>query len=252
MLTWTGTVLLVIGVLMVGPSLAPYVTSRVHSPPLRQTNAPLTSISPVADPSATAMVDRPLGRPLLPLFEHDEAEPTILTPIPHPSVPTPTPVGRPPTRIVIPSIGVDASVVPTGWQMVDIGGSLQPVWLVPEARFAGWQEGSAPLGVPGNTVINGHNWPENAVFRDLYQIEPGERIVLYSGSLPLVYEVAEVLLLREAGQPLEVRQANARYIQPTDDERVTLVTCHPYAQLTYRLIVIARPTEAIQPGAGEE
>ncbi len=44
-------------------------------------------------------------------------------------------------------------------------------------------------------------------------------------------------------QPLEVRQANARYIQPTDDERVTLVTCHPYGSTRFRLIVIARPAE---------
>ncbi|HIE38038.1 MAG TPA: sortase, partial [Anaerolineae bacterium] len=138
------------------------------------------------------------------------------------------------------------------WQMVDFGGTLQPVWIVPEAHLAGWHEGSAPLGAPGNTIINGHNWPENAVFRDLYRVEAGDRIILYSGDTPSVYRVDEVLLLREAGQPLEVRQANARHILPTDDERVTLVTCHPYGQLTYRLIVIARPTESAQPGAGTQ
>jgi LPXTG-site transpeptidase (sortase) family protein len=101
--------------------------------------------------------------------------------------------------------------------------------------------------MPGNTVINGHNWPQHSVFRDLYGVEPGEGLILYADDKPFSYEVAEVLLLLEAGQPLEVRQANARYVQATDDERVTLVTCHPYGQLTYRLIVIARPVAPTGP-----
>ena len=131
-------------------------------------------------------------------------------------------------------------------------GSDQPVWNVPEAQFAGWHEGSVGLGVPGNTVISGHNWPQDAVFRDLYRIQPEERIILYSGNTPFVYEVTNVLLLREADQPLAVRQENARFIQPTNDERLTLVTCHPYGSVENRLIVIARPVPPTQPGAGEE
>jgi sortase (surface protein transpeptidase) len=54
--------------------------------------------------------------------------------------------------------------------------------------------------------------------------------------------VTEVLILPEAGQPLEVRIENAYYVLPTDDERLTLVTCHPYGSLRNRLIVIAHPT----------
>jgi sortase (surface protein transpeptidase) len=55
--------------------------------------------------------------------------------------------------------------------------------------------------------------------------------------------VSETLILPEAGQPLGVRRENARYVMPTDDERLTLVTCHPYGSLRNRLIVIARPDE---------
>jgi sortase (surface protein transpeptidase) len=51
------------------------------------------------------------------------------------------------------------------------------------------------------------------------------------------------LILPEAGQPLEVRVENAKYILPTEDERVTLVTCHPYGSLRNRLIVIAYPED---------
>ena len=42
---------------------------------------------------------------------------------------------------------------------------------------------------------------------------------------------------------MEVRLKNARHILPTEDERLTLVTCHPYGSLQYRLIVIAFPVE---------
>ena len=46
--------------------------------------------------------------------------------------------------------------------------------------------------------------------------------------------------------PLEVgaseaqRLANARYIQPTGDARVTLVTCWPYWTNTHRVVVVGK------------
>jgi sortase A len=243
-LAWAGAVLLVVGALMAGPSLAPYIASRLHRvPPTRATDPP-----PVVA-SATPALASPPSAVLLPFSEGVEVESTPPLPLPWPSTPTPIPAGYPPTRIVILSIEVDAPVQITGWEAVDIDGTVQSVWAVLEAHLAGWHEGSAPLGLAGNTVINGHNWPEDAVFRNLYQVEPGDRVVLYSDELVFSYEVTEALRLLEAGQPLEVRQANARYIQPTGDERVTLVTCHPYGGLTYRLVVVAKPTEFVQPEA---
>ena len=120
-------------------------------------------------------------------------------------------------------------------------GQTQAAWAVPAMYAAGWHETSAPLGVPGNTVLNGHNTTNGEVFRDLYTLEAGDTITSYSGDTPYTYAVTSVLILPEAGQPLEVRVENARYILPTDDERLTLVTCHPYGSLRYRLIVIAHP-----------
>jgi LPXTG-site transpeptidase (sortase) family protein len=108
-------------------------------------------------------------------------------------------------------------------------------------RAAGWHEGSAALGVPGNTVLNGHNAGHGEVFRNLYKLEAGDPVIVYSGETPYLYAVSQVLLLQEVDQPLQVRRRNARYIEPTADDRLTLVTCHPYASLRYRLIVIARP-----------
>jgi len=102
----------------------------------------------------------------------------------------------------------------------------------------------------GNTVLNGHNTTYGEVFRDLYKLEAGDSIIVYAGDVPYTYTVSEVLILPEAGQPLEVRRQNARYIQPTGDERLTLVTCHPYGSLRYRLVLIAHPVRRLSVKGG--
>lgn len=127
--------------------------------------------------------------------------------------------------------------------MEDVDGTSQLRWAVPEPPLTGWHKTSATLGVSGNTVVNGHNWPRGAAFQNLHTIQPGEQIVLFSDLVSFTYEIAEVVVLSEAGQPPEVKQANTRYIQPTDDERITLITCHPYGSTRDRLIVIAHPIE---------
>jgi sortase A len=136
---------------------------------------------------------------------------------------------------------VDAPVVPVSWQTAEVDGQTQAAWEVLDMYAAGWHDTSAPLGVPGNTVLNGHNTTNGEVFRDLYTLEIGDAIAVYAGDTPYTYTITELLILPEAGQPLEVRMENARYILPTEDERLTLVTCHPYGSLRYRLIVIAHP-----------
>jgi sortase (surface protein transpeptidase) len=63
----------------------------------------------------------------------------------------------------------------------------------------------------------------------------------YAASLVRNYRVDQKLILAEAGQPSAARQANAQYINPTTDERLTLVTCCPPTCNTHRLIIVARP-----------
>jgi sortase A len=125
--------------------------------------------------------------------------------------------------------------------MVEVDGQERPMWELPDTRAAGWHETSASLGVPGNTVLSGHNTSNGEVFRDLYQLEFGDEVLLQAGEMTYTYAVVQTLILPEAGQPLEVRIENAHYIEPTEDERLTLVTCHPYGSLRNRLIVIAHP-----------
>lgn len=239
-ITWSGLVLILLGVLLAVPDLAPFVMSRVRPstasepPPLAPTTEPTPGPTVTATPHF-----------LMPAFGLSSEETPGAIPTPDVELPTPTPIptGYTPTRIVIPTISLDASVKMIGWELVESNGTTQAIWQVPAERVAGWHQGSAPLGLPGNTVLNGHNTGNGEVFRDLYQLEPGDLFTIYADQTPFEYEIAEKLFLPEAGEPLEVRMANARYIQTTDDERVTLVTCHPYNSLRYRLVIIARPVE---------
>ncbi|MBC7226411.1 MAG: sortase [Thermoflexales bacterium] len=230
LLIWIGVLLLMAGGVVAGPHLVSGMPLLGTSPPSPETPTPSPSPLPAAPTTAPAPTPTAVPSP-------------TGTPTPLPPSPTPTPAIYPPTRVVIPSVGIDAPVIPTHWEMQEVDGAQHPVWVVPDAPRVGWHETSAPLGRPGNTVLNGHNWPENGPFRFLYKVQPGDPLIVYSGSMVFLYRMDEVLLLPEAGQPLEVRQANARYIQPTDDERVTLITCHPYGSTRFRLIVIARPAE---------
>jgi len=229
-----GLLLLLIG----GVWIYPWVGSRLADIPPTLTPTPPTQPA-VLPPTATRHI--PTSSPT-----------TIPSPtLPLSPTPTPTPTPAPPTRIVISELGVDAPVVPVSPYPIEVDGQTQAAWEVPMMYAAGWHETSAPLGVPGNTVLNGHNTTHGEVFRDLYTLEPGDTIIVYSDDTPHTYAVTEILILPEAGQPLEVRLENARYIMPTEDERLTLVTCHPYGSLRYRLIVIAHPV-ASQEHEGDQ
>jgi sortase A len=99
--------------------------------------------------------------------------------------------------------------------------------------------------MPGNTVLDGHNNISGEVFRTLTNIQVGDTITLYAANQERVYRVGQKLILKEIGQPLEVRQANAQYISPTSDERLTLVTCWPPTGNSHRLIIVAQPVSAL-------
>ena len=149
-----------------------------------------------------------------------------------------------PRRIVIPNIEVDAPVVDVSLTAVENEGQTYYQWQVPTAYEAGWHNTSAPLGQPGNTVLNGHHNIHGEVFGALVDLETGDEIIVYDKVGPHHYTVADVQILPERDQPLEVRKENATWIQPTDDERLTLVTCWPHTDNTHRLIVVAYPAES--------
>jgi len=121
------------------------------------------------------------------------------------------------------------------------------VWDVPDRRVAGWLKTTAPAGQPGNTVLDGHHNIKGEVFRRLVDLKPGDAIDLHAGRAVYHYAVTEKHILLDRDQPINVRIANAKWIQPTDDERLTLVTCWPYTNNTHRLIIVARPLPPSPP-----
>jgi LPXTG-site transpeptidase (sortase) family protein len=149
------------------------------------------------------------------------------------------PAAPAPTRLVIPSINLNHTVIPLGWKEVEINGQIYAQWLADDKQI-GWHNLTAPLGQAGNTVMNGHSDIYSQVFQDLDQVEVGDEIMAFSGDQFYLYRVAEKILVQEKGVSLEQRIANARLIMPTEDERLTLITC-AYPGATHRLIVIAYP-----------
>jgi sortase A len=151
------------------------------------------------------------------------------------------PFGFAPDRLVIESIGLDAPIIPTNIKEIEYQGQPYYQWLAPNEPAVGWHESSALLGSPGNTVLNGHHNVYGEVFRDLVNVHEGDLIKVYSGEQVFTYRVALVMLLPERFKSLTVRLENARWILPTEDERLTLITCWPYESNTHRVIIVALP-----------
>jgi LPXTG-site transpeptidase (sortase) family protein len=220
------------------PSLTP---SRQPNPtPSRESRpiyTPIPSATPTLEPKATVT---PTIAPVRPAGQ--EPEPTG-TSRPTRGLVASDPRSAYPSRLVIPAIDLDAPIKRVGYTNVLIDGQRAVTWAVPNSFAAGWHHTSAPLGQPGNTVLNGHESVGGGVFRDIVQLRPDDEIIVYAGSAAYRFRVSERHTLSEEGQPIEVRSSNARWIMPTGDERLTLVTCAPHAESTHRLIIVALPTE---------
>jgi len=156
----------------------------------------------------------------------------------------PKPAHSPPTRIVAPTIELDAPVVPVGWE-VDAQGVSR--WQT-AGNAAGWHITSAYPGQPGNVVLSGHNNTQGEVFRDLTRFKPGDEIILYAESQVYLYRVQEWFIVPEREATPEQQQQNARWAAPTRDERLTLISCWPFRTNTHRIIVIARPVLSAAQG----
>jgi hypothetical protein len=81
-----------------------------------------------------------------------------------------------PDRIVIPEIDLDAPVVIADYNSTNLDGETFGQWQAPSLFAAGWQPDSAPLGRPGNTVINGHHNEYGEVFGRLVDLKIGDKI----------------------------------------------------------------------------
>jgi sortase A len=132
-------------------------------------------------------------------------------------LPTPIPVMEQAVRIQIPAIRVDAPVVQgDSWDQLKKG--------------VGQQIGSPNPGSKGNIVLSGHNDVYGEIFRYLDQLQPGDRAILFSNQRQYTYIVTGT----EMVEPTAVE-----VIAPTQDARITLISCHPYLIDDHRIVVSA-------------
>ena len=134
-----------------------------------------------------------------------------------PVVTIPTPGPEAPSRIVIPSIGVDALVVKgDSWEQLKLG--------------VGHHLNSANPGERGNMVLSAHNDIYGEIFRRLDDLEFGDDVVVYAGEQPYRY----VVTAKQIVEPTEVS-----VLAPTTKPVVTLISCYPYMVDTHRIVVVA-------------
>lgn len=221
------------GAVLVFVVLLTFVLAGCRTPP---------PVPPQTTPSVAPPAELPAPGTALP-----ETTPVSVTPAvevsPAPAVTSlaePPATGQP-NRIVIPAIGLDAPMVDVGWKVVDRGNRRLTEWETAD-NAAGRHINSAKPGEQGNVVLSGHHNTKGEVFRSISegQLAVGDLIYLYDDQGKRVtYVVTEVTQpLLEVGASEAQRLANARYIQPTSDARVTLVTCWPYYTNTHRVIVV--------------
>lgn len=164
---------------------------------------------------------------------------------------TPVPDDSPPMRLSIPSVGIDSEVVPVSWEMIPAkGGGIRPEWQV--ADFAvGHHAGSANPGQVGNVVLSGHVDYKGEVFRHLHEVKDGDLVTLYTEKGQYIYVIANRVLVKEEGVPEAQKRLNARYMDPTPDQTLTMITCWPYGIDDHRFIAIAKPYKPATNDQGE-
>ena len=94
----------------------------------------------------------------------------------------------------------------------------------------GHHQGSGNPGQVGNVVLAGHRDINSALFRELDRLKPGDEVFVSNTFREYKYVVTESYV---------VSPAHIEVMDPTDDKRVTLITCTPIGIDTQRLIVTA-------------
>ncbi|MBI5567538.1 MAG: sortase [Chloroflexi bacterium] len=227
-------------ILDAGLLVYPVLRDRLMPPPAAFGEAqPLLrpTVTPLHMEGQAVITATPVLLPETPLLATDRTLPPLIAAAPVITGAAP----HIPTRLVIPAIDLDAPIETVGWSQPN-GVS---VWDIPNHFAAGWLKTSAPIGQPGNTVFDGHHNMAGEVFRRLVDLKSGDLIEVRSNERAYSYQVTALHILPDRDEPIEVRRQNAIWIQPTLDERLTLVTCWPYTDNTHRLIVVAKP---IGPG----
>jgi sortase A len=171
----------------------------------------------VAQPTATRVAE--VAIPLVgPPDYSSPGQPATPTPIPTPTIDRQLLL---PTRLRIPVMFLDS---PVREVRINMG-----QWEVSPMDI-GHHEGTGVPGQVGNVVLAGHRDINSALFRELDRLKPGDEVFVSNNLGEYRYIVKESFV---------VGPTHTEVMDPTDDKRVTLITCTPIGLDTQRLIVTA-------------
>ena len=216
---------------------SPEPTATLSQPAPTETTAVVASPTASASPSPTAAPPPTVA-----------ATPTIQSEL-----------GSAPVRIVIPDLKIDVPVTEMGWRVVDTASGPRSDWVIPKNE-AGHHINSALLGESSNLVISGHNNIFGQVFKpisfawdndsrtpvdsytDRSDILTGRSLELFDATgNQFDYVIRDFYRLKDTGVSAQQRIANGRFMEPTDQAQVTIITCWPPTSNTHRLVVVAVP-----------
>ncbi len=222
-----------------------------------------TAVGPTpTQPAPTATAAPVSPEPPLPSATPVPAEAVIATAPPPAAttVPSATPVVTSvPVRLTIPDLKINVPVVEMGWQVVQSADGPRSDWVIPKNE-AGHHINSALLGDESNLVISGHNNIYGEVFKpisfawdnasrvqvdnftDQSDILNGRTVELFDAAgREFKYTISAFYRLKDTGVSTQQRIANGRFMEPTDQAQVTIITCWPPTSNTHRLVVVAVP-----------
>lgn len=132
--------------------------------------------------------------------------------------PPPAPTGSAVAIVKIPRIGVEKTVV-------------QGVGVEDLKKGPGHYPDTPMPGQEGNAAIAGHRTTYGAPFYNLDELQPNDPILVTTVQGSFRYEVTETQI---------VRPSQVEVLNQTDDDRLTLTTCHPRFSASSRMVVTAR------------
>ena len=141
-----------------------------------------------------------------------------------------------PRRLRIPSLGIDAPVVPitaNGLRLVPPSDPQSVGW---------WSEGALPGAKRGTAILAGHTVSTGGgVFDDLDRMRPGQRVQILSADPRLRLRVTSVTTYHKTA----LAEHAARIFDQTRPGRVALVTCDDWTGTDYlsNIVVIAKPAD---------
>lgn len=137
----------------------------------------------------------------------------------------------------VPGINLETPVISLSPRQFDSGVTRLPV---PNSFSVAWDATSSQPGLPGNTVITGHNNFYGGVFGDLQYIGIGAEVAVWTDVGVMSYTVRSATLIEEDSLTLAERRENARqWLADTPHDQLTLITCGPGKEDSHRFIVIA-------------